>query len=197
MEWLKKLLQEQGVTLSDEQFEAVKKTAPEHMVPKNQYNAKAEEAEGLKAQLQQRDADIAALKKGAGENEELKKQLGELQAKHKAEGEAAAAELTQNRLNAAVEMALVTSGARNVKATKALLELDKVQLDGEQLLGLSEQIEALRSSQGFLFTSSEEGSQAPYNYQPKGGDKPNFSDEPQSMRSVIQEALASRMAKPQ
>ncbi|MCL2549025.1 MAG: phage scaffolding protein [Symbiobacteriaceae bacterium] len=198
MEWLRKMMQDQGITLTDEQFEAIKKAAPEHVIPKAQYNARSEEAEGLKAQLAQRDTDIAALKKGAGENEELKKQLNDLQAKYKTESDASAAELVQSRLTAAVDLALVTSGARSVKATKALLDMTKVKLDGEQLLGLGEQIEALRKEQGYLFAeATPPGTQTPppgYPYQPQGGNPPP-NTAPMTLTSVISEQMAANMAK--
>ena len=43
------------------------------------------ERDGLKTQVSDRDKDIAALKKGAGDNETLSKQLNDLQAKYDTE----------------------------------------------------------------------------------------------------------------
>ena len=197
MEWIRKLLQEQGVALSDEQFEAVKKAAPEHIIPKAQYNSKAEELENLKAQLTQRDTDISVLEKSSGENDELKKQISELQAKYKAEAEAAATELASSKLNSAVELSLVTAGARNIKATKALLDMEKIKLDGEQLLGMNEQLEALRKEQGFLFASNEVvAQQNGYAYTPKAG-AGTAGAAPMTLNDAIASELSTKLGKQQ
>ena len=78
-------------------------------------------------------------------SEALERQRAELQNKH-------AAELLGLRLDNAVDSALATAGARNLKAVRALLELDRVSLgDDGMLSGLSEQIDALVKSDGYLF----------------------------------------------
>lgn len=43
------------------------------------------------------------------------------------------------------------SGAKNIKAVKALLELEKIALDEGKLSGFSEQIDELKKSCGYLF----------------------------------------------
>lgn len=193
--WLKQILGDYYTEELEKQIEA---KIGEGFVARTDFNGRIEELKVAKEQLTQRDADIAELKKGAGESDDLKKQITELQAKYKADAEKAAAELNQSKLNAAVELTLITAGARNVKATKALLEMDKVKLDGEQLLGLNEQIEALRKEQGFLFSSTqgvENSSPPPYNYQPQGGNPPD-APKSQTLHEVIAAEMAQRMSKP-
>ena len=41
--------------------------------------------------------------------------------------------------------------AKNVKSVKANLDLDKIKLDGDKLLGFDDQIEALKKSDAYLF----------------------------------------------
>ena len=50
-----------------------------------------------------------------------------------------------------IDEAIVSSGAKNKKAVKALLELDKISLDGKELKGLSEQLSELKKNCDYLF----------------------------------------------
>ena len=191
--WLKQIL---GTNYTDEIDKLISEKIGEGFIARADFNARTEELRLAKEQLAQRDADVATMKKDAGENEELKKQLSDLQTKYKSEGDAAATALAQHRLTAAIEMALLSAGARSVKATKALLDMEKIKLDGEQLMGLSEQLEALRKDQGFLFTAGGEGSQQRgYDYQPRGGDDPR-QETPSTLQSVIATEMAARIEKP-
>ncbi|MBR4173501.1 MAG: phage scaffolding protein, partial [Clostridia bacterium] len=52
-----------------------------------------------------------------------------------------------------LDEAIASSGAKNKKAVKALLELDKITLEKDGLKGLSEQIEGLKKSCDYLFES--------------------------------------------
>lgn len=55
------------------------------------------------------------------------------------------------RLESALEVALLSNKARNPKLAKAALDLDKIKLDGDKLLGLDEQLTALKESDPYLF----------------------------------------------
>lgn len=55
------------------------------------------------------------------------------------------------KLNGAVDMALIAAKAKNPKLAKAALDMSVIKLDGENLLGLSEQIDKLKESDGYLF----------------------------------------------
>lgn len=196
MEWLKELLESQGVTVTSELMEAVKKTAPEHVVPKAQYNSKAEEAEAIKGQIAERDKDIAELKKGAGANEALAAQLADLQGKYKADTEALTGQLAQAQLDSVLDLALVGAGAKNVKAVRALLDASKIKLDGETLTGLTDQLTVLQASDAYLFSDSAETKKPTgYEYQPRGGSDPEGAA-PQTLQQVIGERIASSLKQP-
>ena len=62
--------------------------------------------------------------------------------------------MAQMQLDFAIEKALTTAKAKNAKAVKALLDMEKVKLDGEQLLGLEEQLKAIQQSDPYLFGES-------------------------------------------
>jgi hypothetical protein len=114
------------------------------------------ENDALTKQVTERDKQIETLKKSVGDNEDLKKQIETLQADNKAQADAHAKEMQQLKVDAAVEKALTDSGALNIKATKALLELTDAKLsDDGTVKGLAEQIEKLKGDEGSKFMFKE------------------------------------------
>ena len=61
------------------------------------------------------------------------------------------------KLDSAVSMALVEAKAKNPKLARAALDMSVIKLDGEKLLGLNEQLEALKKSDAYLFDIEEGG----------------------------------------
>lgn len=59
------------------------------------------------------------------------------------------------RLDSAVNLALVEAKAKNPKLAKAALDMSLIKLDGENLLGLSEQLDKLKESDAYLFDIEE------------------------------------------
>lgn len=117
------------------------------------------ENEALSKQVTDRDKQIETLKKSVGDNEALQKQISDLQATNKEQSEAHAKEMQQLRIDSAVEKALTDSGAKNIKAVRALLELTDVKLsDDGTVKGLAEQIEKLKGDDDskFLFKETEQ-----------------------------------------
>jgi hypothetical protein len=92
------------------------------------------------------------LKQAAGNSEELKAQIEQLQAENQKAAEEWQAKMAQMQLDFAIEKALAAAKAKNAKAVKALLDMEKVKLDGEQLLGLDDQ---LKQSNSLIRTFSE------------------------------------------
>lgn len=61
------------------------------------------------------------------------------------------------KLDSAVNMALVEAKAKNPKLAKAALDMSVIKMDGENLLGLSEQLDKLKESDAYLFEAETEG----------------------------------------
>lgn len=55
------------------------------------------------------------------------------------------------KLDSALNLALVNAKAKNPKLAKAALDMSIIKLDGENLIGLSEQLESLKKSDAYLF----------------------------------------------
>ncbi len=156
MDWLKGLLEKAGIEEAklDGLIADISKELPKHFIPKGKYNEVAEVKKKLEADLQARDAQLEQLKQAAGNSEELKKQIEALQAENEKAAEEWQAKFAQMQLDFALERALATARAKNPKAVKALLDMEKIKLDGEQLLGLDDQLKALQQSDPYLFGDS-------------------------------------------
>lgn len=160
MDWLKELLKKAGIEEAklDGLIADISKELSKHFIPKDKYNEVAEAKKKLEADLQERDKQLEDLKKAAGSNEELKKQIEELQQANKKAAEEWQAKFAQMQLDFAIERALTAAKARNIKAVKALLDMEKVKLDGDKLLGLDDQLKAIKESDPYLFGDTKVGS---------------------------------------
>ena len=156
MDWLREILKNAGVPEDklDSTITDINKELPKYFIPKDKYNEVAEAKKKLEADIAERDKQLEQLKGAAGSNEELKKQIETLQAENKKAAEEWQAKMTQMQLDFAIEKALTAAKAKNAKAVKALLDMEKVKLDGEQLLGLDDQLKELQKSDAYLFGES-------------------------------------------
>lgn len=124
-------------------------------------NAQISKLNDLTAQLEtantalnDRDSQLTELKKSVGDNEELKEKITALQNDNKSQKEVYEAQIRNMRIDSAVESALTKAGARNIKAARALLDMEKVTIDeNNEVTGISEQVQGLTDSEDtkFLF----------------------------------------------
>lgn len=148
----KEKLIEMGLT--EELATKVAKELDGNYVPKTRFNEVNTELKQAKDQVKERDSQLETLKKSVGDSEELKKQIETLQNENKTKDEAHAAEIKQIRIDAAVDKALSDAKVKNLKAVKALLDLDKAEFsDDGTVKGLDVQIKTLSEAEDskFLF----------------------------------------------
>lgn len=134
--------------------EAALSAAREGYVTQTQYDEVILERDGLTTTLGERDAQLANLQEAAGNSEEmeaLRTELANAITKNELDNKTAAENLAAYKKDNAVNFALANAGAKNPKAVIALLDLSKVSLDGENLIGLTDQLEALKTSDPYLF----------------------------------------------
>ncbi len=92
------------------------------------------------------------------EMREWKEKAGDTLADERAkENEQLKLELENLRYDAAMEKMLLGAKARNVKAVRALLDLDRIQWEDGSLTGLEEQLDELKQKESFLFAEEEKG----------------------------------------
>lgn len=144
---------------------AVKDFLDGDFVTKARFNEINESKKSLTEQLAERDKQLTALKKSAGDNEGLKKEIENLQQankQQKAEFEEKARAL---KLDTAVKLAIADS-AQDADIVAGLIDRQKLILgeDGK-VAGLTEQVEALKKDKAFLFKGTPNNPQ----YNPNGG----------------------------
>jgi vacuolar-type H+-ATPase subunit I/STV1 len=120
-------------------------------IPKGKFDELNNSHKEYKAQLEERDKQLAELKKKAKGNEELTQQLNDLQEANKQKIDEYENKLSKQKLNFKIREEISKEKAKNVKAVEALLDMEKVKMDGETVTGLSDQLKTLKESDPYLF----------------------------------------------
>lgn len=151
MEWLKELLKNAGVEKVDELESKISKELPKYFKPAKEFNDINEELKIVKGEKKTLEDDKKKIedeynnfKKGSISQEDYEAKKKEIEDNSKAE-------VAKVRLESKIELAINNAKAKNVKSVKANLDLEKIKLDGDKLLGFDDQIEALKKSDAYLF----------------------------------------------
>lgn len=158
---------------SEELAEKIVEKLDGNYIPKTRFNEVNTELKNHKETLKERDSQLEELKKSVGDSEKLKAQIESLQKENKAKEESHIAEIKKIKIDSAIDKALNEAKAKNLKAVKALLDMDNAELleDGT-IKGLSERIKVLAESEdsSFLFASNDGGKTTTTDKSPaKGG----------------------------
>jgi hypothetical protein len=146
--------------LTEEDAEKVAKASEEELkgfVPKSRFDEVNEARKHAEDSVKERDKQIEGLKESAGDAEKLKQQIEQLQQDNKQKDSNHALEIKKLKIDNAVDSALNAAKAKNLKAVRALLDLDKAELDESgNVKGLAEQIKKLSEAEDskFMFESS-------------------------------------------
>ena len=145
----------------------------------------------LTNQIADRDKQLKDLKDKVTDNENLTKQITDLQtanATAKANYDKAVAEMKRNH---AVDNSIRDAKAKNVKAVRALLDMDKIKMDGDTVLGLKDQIDALVKSDAYLFdTVDTTHTDVKGGFVPGKGSNGGNTDTPATFSDAISTSLA-------
>lgn len=126
-------------------------------VPKSRFDEVNEAKKNAEALVKERDGQLEELKKANGDSDALKKQIEELQEANKQAVKEHEAKIKQMQIDNAVDKAISNANGKNAKAIKALLNLEKAELDENGAVkGLAEQLDALAKAEdsSMLFGSS-------------------------------------------
>lgn len=151
LDWLKTIL---GEAYTEEIDKKVSDEVGKNFVARSDFNTLNAEKKALADTVKERDKQLETLKASTGDVEALKTQIATLQSDNVAAAKAHEAEIRHLKVDTAVELALSAAKAKNIKAAKALLELDKAELSEDGTVkGLAEQIRKLSNSPdtGFMF----------------------------------------------
>lgn len=151
MEWLKKILNDAGIENAEELENKISKELPKYFKPAKEFNEVSEklktankEIDTLKETNTNIQTEYDNFKKGSISQADYEAKKKEIEKNSKAE-------IEKVRLESKIDLAINNAKAKNVKSVKANLDLDKIKLDGDKLLGFDDQIEALRKSDAYLF----------------------------------------------
>lgn len=179
-------LKELGLT--DEQIGSIMAL---HGATVNELNSRVSTAEQqatqYQEQLEKNQNELNDFKANAKGNEDLTKQLEDLQSKFDETKTSSEQQIADLKKSSAIDLALTQAGAKNIKAAKALLDSESLELTNEGLKGLDEQLAALKESDGYLFGQSE---QVPPNPE---GKKATFGGNPSSGQNVEEDVFAKAL----
>jgi len=158
-------------------------------IPKTRFDEVNDAKKQLEKDVAARDVQLETLKNSTGDVETLKKSITDLQTQNTTEKSNHEAQLKKLQVDNAVEKALVGAKAKNVKAVKALLDLEKAELDGESIKGLDEQLKKLQEGEDskFLFDVQQPGKQQFKGFKPgeSGDGKPGAGTVPSSLTEAV------------
>lgn len=120
-------------------------------VEKSVLEAEQSKVTDLTQQLTDRDTQLTELQNQAAGNTDLQAQITALQEQNANEKASYEQTLKQKDYDYALSNALRDAKAKNPKAVQALLNTEAITLDGDKLIGLSEQLETLKKSDDYLF----------------------------------------------
>lgn len=132
-------------------LKAYQESIKDKYIPIARFNEVNEEKKELKTQLEERDEQLKELKEKAQDSEELSEKIAELEEQNKQAKEEYETKMAELKKNTAIDIKLKDARAKNIKAVKALLDLEKISLDGENLIGIDEQLETLKEKESYLF----------------------------------------------
>ena len=140
-------------------------------IPKAKFDEERQAGKAYKAQIEELNGKLGELQALAQDNESLKSQIQQLQDNLQKQGE----EMQQQRLQYSIRDAVREKGARNAELVMRMIDPGKISEKNGQLLGLAEQIEALKKSDGYLFrTEQDQGGVDPHR-EPDGHNGTNFA----------------------
>lgn len=148
---------------------AAQKKELEGYVEKSKYDMLETQNSSLNSQIKEHTKQLELLKSKTGDSEAMKKQIADLQAANKKAKQEYADNIKTMHINHAIDTALAGAKAKNVKAVRALLDVDSLEYDEEKgkVLGLTKQINKLTESDDtkFLFDQPTD----PENGKPNSG----------------------------
>ena len=177
--------------LNDDQIAAVMTSYGKEVNPlKEQVDSLTSERDNLKQQVSDRDGQLDDLRKNAGKNEELEATIKQLQEDNKAAAAKYQNDLAAKEKGSKIEGALRDAKAKNVKAVLSLIDTEKVSVQKDGTLdGLTDQIEAVKKSDSYLFNAENAGQPIKF-----GGNFGNGDNNNGAGKDDIASRIAARFA---
>lgn len=145
-----------ALNLTEEQATAIIEDYGKNYVTKSQFNEKNEKYKQLKSEIETTRSEINKLTESETANETLKAQIKELQDKAAERDTQYAQQIKDMQVDNGINTAILQCGVKNPKILTSLLNKQAIELkeDGT-ITGLTEQIEALKESDPYLFVEAK------------------------------------------
>jgi|AGTN01.3.fsa_nt_gi Phage minor structural protein GP20. len=175
LEWLKTIL---GTTYTEDIDKKVSDEIGKGFVARADFNAANEAKKTAETTLKERDTQLDNLKKL--EPEKLQAEINRLQGENKAAQDKHDTDLKQLKLDTAIDTRLIKEGAVNTRAVKALLDTSKISLDGDNLVGIDDQLKPIKEAEKWAFGVTSTIPKSGQRQNPSGGGsaaEPTVADE--------------------
>lgn len=148
-------------------------------VGKKDYETAQATIKQQKKDIDKRDKDIIDIQAKVKDNEELTKEIDTLKETNKNDREGFEKQLNDIAFDNALEKGLGAYSIKDKKLIMALIDKDKLKADGDNVIGLKEQIEPLQKSHDFLFEKEIKGTGSfeTGGGDPKPGEANNFASQ--------------------
>lgn len=140
-------------------------------VPKDRFTQVNDEKNEYKKQVRERDKQLTELQGKVKDNEVLTQEIEKLKTANSTTAADYEKKLQQIQYDVAINNALKDSKAKDINLIKALLDNDKLKINGEEVIGLKEQLEPLQKSHEYLFEKTPNGTGS-FSTGGKGGEDP-------------------------
>ena len=143
-----------ALNLTEEQATAIIEDYGKNYVSKSQFNEKNEKYKQAKQELETTRSEYSKLAESESANETLKAQIKELQDEAAERDSQYAQKIKEMQVDNGINSAILQCGVKNPKILTSLLNKEAITLNEDgSISGLQEQIEALKQSDSYLFTS--------------------------------------------
>ncbi|CBZ04133.1 MULTISPECIES: phage scaffolding protein [Clostridium] len=126
-------------------------------ISKTRFDQVNEQAKEYRKQVGERDKQINNLKEEYKDVDGLKEKVEQLELDNKTQKETYEKQLSDIAFNNALEKGLGAFSIKDKKLIMTLIDKDKLKVDGDNVIGLKEQIEPLKTSHEYLFDKEIKG----------------------------------------
>ena len=120
-------------------------------VEKSDYETIKKERDQYKKDVKKRDKDLEDIQDKVKDNEELSKEIEQLKIDNKKAADDYKTNLEKVIFDAKLEKKLESYNPQNASMLKKALDLEKITRDGDNFIGLEEQINSLKETDKYLF----------------------------------------------
>jgi predicted nuclease with TOPRIM domain len=148
-------------------------------IPKERFDQVNTEKNDYKKQVTDRDAQISNLKEEYKDVDGLKDKLSTLEKDNKAQKETYEKQLNEISFSNALDKKLADFKVKDREVVMALLKKENLKLDGEDIIGLKDQLEGIKKDRDYLFEKEVPGTSSfkTGSVEHKPGEVKNFATE--------------------